>query len=510
MAHSRQTEKKLKKRGTCTVTLDDVTKRRVDCYTSTTLYRVPVKIPQIISTCTAIKKRLLGIIEKKAKRFEKKEENMKVRCNPIIRFRSTACVVGATTGNTTSSSTVRSSCIVGGGCYFRNLSSYSNNNYYYYNTTTKATTATTAAKSTSRRVFGTTTTTTSTPTNNNAKKTKPKAVFLNASRLNYDNQLDFTSWETFVDCIYQPYDRISYNNDNEYIDKVVTLIDDAEIVIVKEIPFPVGAIPIINKTVKLICEAGTGYNNIPISIARQYGITVCNTPTYSTDAVAHMAITYLMNFSVSMFQQQAMLTAGDRRNFTGPFTLPLMELNNKTLGLVGGSGRIGTTVAQIALALRMNIIISTRAGSLPSTHALFGHPNVICTSDISYLLQNSDYVSIHTPLNDETRKSFGRTQIEQMKRSAFLINTSRGGVLNEEEFITCMKEQRIAGAGLDVTTTEPPSHDSPLWNLSNVYLSPHTGWRRYETRQRLVTMTADNIQAYVTAQSPNDYINVVN
>jgi glycerate dehydrogenase len=201
-------------------------------------------------------------------------------------------------------------------------------------------------------------------------------------------------------------------------------------------------------------------------------------------------ITYMMNFSVSMIEQQLMLKGNnnniDRSNFTGPFTLPLMELNNKTIGLIGGSGRIGTTVAQMAIALKMNIIISSRSGILPTNHILYNHPNVICTSDISYLLQNSDYVSIHTPLNDQTRMSFGREQIKLMKPTVYLINTSRGAIINENELIQCMTEQTIAGAGLDVTTTEPPAIDSKLWTLPDVYITPHTGWRRYETRQRLV------------------------
>jgi glycerate dehydrogenase len=212
-----------------------------------------------------------------------------------------------------------------------------------------------------------------------------------------------------------------------------------------------------------------------------------------------------------MFQQQHMLRCeGNRANFTGPFTLPLHEVNDKVLGLVGGAGRIGSTVAKIGVALGMEVIISSRRGSLPDDHELKHHPNVSCTLDVNSVLQRADYVSLHTPLNDETRGSFGRAQIEQMKPTAFLINTSRGAVCREDELIECLRERRIAGAGLDVTTTEPPAPDSPLWNLPNVYLSPHTGWRRLETRQRLVDMTADNLRAYCRASTPKDFINVVN
>eukprot|EP00980_Cylindrotheca_fusiformis_P021642 scaffold8505_cov130-Cylindrotheca_fusiformis.AAC.8 len=261
--------------------------------------------------------------------------------------------------------------------------------------------------------------------------------------------------------------------------------------------------------VKLLCEAGTGYNNIPIPAAQAKGITVCNVPTYSTDAVAHMAITYLMNFSIRMFDQQAMLQQGDRSNFTGPFTLPLSELGDKTLGLVGGGGTIGSKVADIALALGMRVVISSRAGKLPDDHRHVNNPSVRVVSNVDDLLEESDYVSLHTPLNDKTRGSFGREQISKMKPSAFLINTSRGAVCNEPELIECLKEGLIAGAGLDVTTTEPAAMDSELWDLPNVWLSPHIGWRRLETRQRLVDMTYDNILAYCTAKSPDDYINVV-
>jgi glycerate dehydrogenase len=266
-----------------------------------------------------------------------------------------------------------------------------------------------------------------------------------------------------------------------------------------------------NNAIKLLCEAGTGYNNLPIQQARNAGIPVCNIPTYSTEAVAHMAITYLMNFSVSMFDQQRMLLQNDRSNFTGPFTLPLHEINNKTLGLVGGAGRIGTKVAEIGLALGMHVIISSRRGSLPSDHVLHDNPRVQCTDNVNMLLQQSDYVSLHTPLNDETRGTFGRAQISQMKPTAFLINTSRGAVCKENELIECLQQGLIAGAGLDVTATEPPSPESQLWTLPNCWLSPHTGWRRLETRQRLVNMTAENIATWRKAENiPNDLINVVN
>ena len=190
---------------------------------------------------------------------------------------------------------------------------------------------------------------------------KPVAIFLNASRLDYDNCLDFSRIESLCDF---------RRNDTDYVtseDDIIHLTQDAEIVICKEMQIPSTALKKFPPSVKLVCEAGTGYNNIPITQARKQGIAVCNVPTYSTDAVAHMAITYLMNLSISMFEQQRMLNDGDRRNFTGPFTLPLSELNGKTIGLIGGGGLIGSKVCDIALVLGMNVIISSRAGKLPET-----------------------------------------------------------------------------------------------------------------------------------------------
>ena len=336
------------------------------------------------------------------------------------------------------------------------------------------------------------------------KTGKPKAVFLNAARLDYDNKLDWTGLTAICDL---KLNQTDYVRDKE---TVLELVQGADIVITKEMQVPADFFADFPDSVRLLCEAGTGFNNLPVQEARKRNIPVCNIPTYSTEAVAHIAITYLMNLSVSMFDQQRMLWEGDRSNFTGPFTLPLHEINGKTIALIGGAGRIGSKVAEIALALGMNVKITSRRGSLQPDHVLYGHPNVECTDDVDSVLSQADYVSLHAPLNAETRGTFGRKQISLMKSTAFLINTSRGAVCNEDELIACLEEGIIAGAGLDVTATEPPAPDSKLWKLKNVWLTPHTGWRRLETRQRLVNMTCDNIASFCKASCEDDIINVVN
>jgi glycerate dehydrogenase len=332
--------------------------------------------------------------------------------------------------------------------------------------------------------------------------TKPIALFLNCTRLDYDRKLDFDGLANITDFRRNDVDTVSANLSQGSGDQDAATIDDeivrlvnevhsgTEILILKEMPLPKAAVERFSDSVKLICEAGTGYNNIPIEVCRSKYIDVCNIPTYSTEAVAQTAITYVMNFAMNLLEQQAMLQRDDRSNFTGALTLPLMELN-------------GTRVAEIALVLGMKIVISSRSPELPGSHKLAGTPNVRVTSNVDELLRDSDFVSLHTPLNAATEGSFGRAQISKMKKTAYLINTSRGKVCNEDELIECLREGIIAGAGLDVTATEPPSEDSELWNLPNVWLSPHIGWRRLETRQRLVDMTVDNVRAYIDAEVIN-------
>lgn len=333
---------------------------------------------------------------------------------------------------------------------------------------------------------------------------RPAAIFLNASRLDYDNALNFSRLNSVTSLTLNRVDTMT--DINEIVSKVKAA--EAEIVILKEMELPSKAVELFPPSVRLICEAGTGYNNIPIKVARQQkDISVVNVPTYSTESVAHMVITYIMSFSAALFPQARTLYASDNRNQINfrVFQHPIYEINDKVLGLVGGSGNIGTAVTDVALALGMEVVISSRKGRLPVGHKYEKHPRVSVVP-LPELLQRSDFVSINCPLNDETRHSIGRKEIELMKPTAFLINTARGAIINEAELIECMKENKIAGAGLDTQEVEPPSSDSELWNLPNVFMTPHIGWRRLETRQRLIDMTTDNIQSYIDG----NVVNVVN
>ena len=310
-----------------------------------------------------------------------------------------------------------------------------------------------------------------------------KVVVLNAAKMNYDGLLDFSvlSPETVV-----------YEDSSP--EQIIERIQGACAVVTKELPVPADMIEQFPDSVRLICEAGTGYNNIAIDAARQKGIMVCNVPAYSSHRVAHTAIMMMLNLSSTMQTQIKMLGRGDRSNFTDHLQVPHVELNGKTLGVVG-YGNIGRQVIRVAQALDMKVLCYTRTARPDEENLSF--------VTLETLLKESDYISLHCPLNDKTRHLINEETISLMKPSAFLINTSRGALIDEPALIRALTEKRIAGAGLDVQETEPPAQDNPLYTLENVVLTPHMGWKGLETRQRLVGVVAADIQGFLNGNPVN-------
>lgn len=308
-----------------------------------------------------------------------------------------------------------------------------------------------------------------------------KTVVLNAARMNYDGKLDFSvlASEVTVYDVTEP-------------DQILERIQGADIIVTKEMPVSGELIRQFPDTVKLICEAGTGYNNLDLDACREKGILVCNIPAYSTQRVAHTAIMLLLNLSSSMQKQLAMLAKGNRENFTRCLTVDHVEVNGKTLGLVG-AGNIGQEVMRIAKALDMNILVYTRTPRPDEDGVHY--------TSLEEVLKNSDYVSLHCPLTPETRHLINAQTLALMKPSAFLLNTARGALIDEPALIEALQAGTIAGAALDVQETEPPAQDNPLYTMENVILTPHMGWKGLETRKRLVSILADNIRAYA-AGSP--------
>ena len=316
------------------------------------------------------------------------------------------------------------------------------------------------------------------------------AVFLNSAKLNFDNRLDFSSITKLT-----TFTKYVESSDKEILERV----KDQTIIITKELPLGRDLISQFPPSVKLICEAGTGYNNIDIVAAREKNITVCNVPSYSTEAVAHLVITYILNFSSSLIQRQTMIKQKNFDDFNKHVELPHFELQNKTLGVIGGGGAIGRAVIRIALALGMNILIFSR------TPKPWDNPNVHFVS-LEELLKQSDFVTLHCPLTPDTLHLIDKDRVKLMKPSAFIINTSRGSIIKETDLIEALQNGKIAGAALDVQEQEPPEPTNPLFDMENVILTPHIGWRRFESRQRLIELMAVNIESFIQGK----LINVVN
>ena len=310
-----------------------------------------------------------------------------------------------------------------------------------------------------------------------------RVVVVNASKMNYDHALDFSVLSKDV----QVYD----DSTNE---ELIERIQGARVVVTKELPVGADLLSQFPDTVKLIVEAGTGYNNIDLNAAKERGITVCNIPAYSTERVAHTVIMMILNFASTMQKQIGMLAKGDRSNFTKSLQVSHTEVNGKTLGVVG-AGHIGMEVIKVAKALGMNILVHTRTPKADGDGIRY--------VSLDELLENSDYITLHCPLNDQTKYMINKETIAKMKPNAVIVNTGRGPLINEADLCEALAAKRIAGAGLDVQEVEPPAEDSPLYTLDSVIITPHMGWKGLETRQRLVGIIRDNVQAFFKGEPIN-------
>ena len=316
-----------------------------------------------------------------------------------------------------------------------------------------------------------------------------KTVFLNATKLDFDQKLDFSSVQALTDLT---------NYDDTSNEQILERVQGQTVVITKEMPVGKDVISQFPDSVKLICEAGTGYNNIDIVAAREKGISVCNIPSYSTVAVAQLAMTFVLNLSASLPQQQSMLERKDFSNFTKFLQVPHFEVAGKTLGVIG-AGAIGRESIKIGVALGMNVLVYD---PFPKEWTEGNVKN----ASLEEVLRQSDFITLHCPLMDSTRQIINKERIALMKPTAYIVNTSRGALIKEDDLIEALQQGRLAGAALDVQDPEPPALDNPLFAMDNVIMTPHIGWRRYESRQRLVDLVAENIKAFIDGKA----FNVVN
>lgn len=241
----------------------------------------------------------------------------------------------------------------------------------------------------------------------------------------------------------------------------------------------------------------TGFNVVDLDAASRKNIVVTNVRGYSTHAVAQHTFALLFALKNRVETHSKLVHEGHwslSKDFTFRAT-PLLEVQGKTLGLLG-LGDIGSGVAQIAQAFGMNVIAYRKNPQKTQNET-------IEMVDLDTLFEKSDVLSLHAPLSAETEQIVNSSRLEKMKSSAYLINTARGGLVNESDLAAALESGKIAGAGLDVLSTEPPTADNPLIGAKNCIITPHIAWSLQETRQRLIHLLCENIRAFQAGQPIN-------
>ena len=249
---------------------------------------------------------------------------------------------------------------------------------------------------------------------------------------------------------------------------------------------------------KYIGLQSTGYNVVDLKAATKNGVTVCNIPSYSTNAVAQLVFSFILQFTNKVNLHSESVYNGEWTECPDfcYWKAPLSELDGKTIGIIG-FGSIGQRVAEIAEVFGMNVLFTSK--SIKDT-AKFKTARQV---DLDTLLGKSDFVTCHCPLTDETTGLINLDNLRKMKKSAVLINTSRGPVVNENDLSYALNNDIIAGAGLDVLSEEPPKADNPMFNAKNCYITPHIAWASKETRARLISILDSNIEHYLSGNTQN-------
>jgi glycerate dehydrogenase len=278
-------------------------------------------------------------------------------------------------------------------------------------------------------------------------------------------------------------------------EQVAERISAADIVVSNKVPLAADQLGTA-QALRLICVAATGTNNVDLEAASRAGIVVSNARNYATPSVAEAVFALLLTLVRQLDGYRTQVAAGrwSQSPYFCLFDTPIEELYGKTLGIIG-YGVLGHAVAQRAEAFGMKVIICQR---------LYGEP-VEGRVPLQALLATSDVISLHCPLSDYTRNLIGMPELKAMKRSAILINTARGGIVNETALVNALQQGEIAGAGFDVASEEPPPADNPLLNYPSPQLivTPHVAWASRSARQRLIDEIIKNIEAFRLGQPRN-------
>ena len=313
-----------------------------------------------------------------------------------------------------------------------------------------------------------------------------KTLILDAYTMN-PGDLSREGWEALGE--FEKYDRTPK-------ELVVQRAADAEIVLVNKVRMTAEVIAQLPK-LRYIGVLATGYDVVDIQAAKQAGVTVTNVPAYSTDSVAQLVFAFILEHcqKVALYSQEVRKGAWQS---SPDFTItiaPTIELAGKTLGIIG-LGRIGMKVAEIGHAFGMNVLGYRRnpPAALPSWLSLV---------PVETIFQSADFLTCHCPLTPETRALINADTLSLMKQSAFLVNTSRGPVADEQALADALNAGRIAGAAVDVLAQEPPSNGSPLMTAKNCLITPHLAWATREARIRLNQVALENVKAFLAGAPVN-------
>lgn len=310
-----------------------------------------------------------------------------------------------------------------------------------------------------------------------------KAVFLDYSALD-QHDLDFSPLKSVLPEL----ELYAATAPEQVVERLI----DADIAIVNKVYLTAEILAQLPK-LKLILVSATGVNNVDLATAQAKGIVVSNCQGYGTTSVAQHAIALMFALATNLIRYHNAVQQG-RWQTSEQFCFldyPIVELSGKTLGILG-YGELGKEVARLATALGMKVVV----GNLPHRPA---HAERLA---LDVLLPQVDILTLHCPLTEHTRNLIGEAELARMKSSAFLINTARGGVVNEQALAEALQQGKIAGAATDVLTVEPPRQGNILLdqNLPNLTITPHSAWGSSQARQRIVQQLAENAAAFLSGQ----------
>lgn len=283
-------------------------------------------------------------------------------------------------------------------------------------------------------------------------------------------------------------------------EKIVERSSGAQAILVNKVKITKDIISQLSQTLKYVGVLATGYDNVDVATCKSAGITVTNVPGYSTDSVAQLVFALMIELTHHVGEHNRLVQQGEwsRCPDFAFWKFPLIELSGKNLGIIG-YGKIGKAVAKIAEAFGMKVLVHSR--TKPADLA-----SSIGFVSLDDLLGQSDFISLHCPLTDQARNMINEQSLAKMKKSAFLINTGRGALIDESALRVALEKETIAGAAIDVLSKEPPPIDHPLIGLPNCIVTPHFGWATREARERLMNVAVNNLKAFFSSKP----VNIVN